>query len=533
MSAVFNERKIANKEKLPVGIQDFESMRREGYLYVDKTRHISRMVTEGKFYFLSRPRRFGKSVLVTTLKCLFQGKKDLFKGLWIAEYGNWVWQEHPVVLLDFTEIANDTPDTLKLGLGTYLASTAEEYEIDLKTPLLLSKFRELILQLFRKTGRSVAILIDEYDKPIIDHLGRGNQELDIAKANRDVLKRFFGVLKSVAIAPALRFIFLTGITQFSKVSIFSELNNLDDISMNDNYAGILGYTQQEMETNFGGYIDALAEKLGWSYDQVKAKLAAQYDGYRFSEHELRVSNPFSILKAFSAKKFNPYWFETATPTFLINLLRRTRYDFTKIEGLKVSQSIFTTFDIDNLFPEALLFQTGYITIKDVHNGVYTLDYPNQEVKIAFSESLLLALTKGATRTTSSHVLQLAAYLQDENFEAFFETITAIFASIPYDIETKRDEAYFHTLFYLMISASGTDAQSSVLTCRGRIDLVVQFPDKVYIIEFKCNQGAETAIQQIQENGYAERYRNSGKRVILMGIDFSMERRNLADWKVLQ
>jgi hypothetical protein len=246
-----------------------------------------------------------------------------------------------------------------------------------------------------------------------------------------------------------------------------------------------------------------------------------------------VYNPFSILRAFRHQQFKDYWFESATPSFLIHLLKQARYNLPKIEGLQVSRSIFNTFDLDQLQPEALLFQTGYLTIKDIHNGVYTLDYPNQEVKSAFSESLLFSLTEKGRAEISSHVLQLPGYLVREDFAAFFETMRAIFASIPYDIESKRDEAYFHTIFYLMMSASGLDAQSSVLNCKGRIDLALIFSDKVYIIEFKCNQNAQTALKQIQDKNYADMYRRSGKKVILMGINFNKETRNLAEWKVIE
>ena len=532
MSTTFYKQDIVVREKLPIGIQVFEKMRTQGYLYVDKTRDIYNMVTQGMFYFLSRPRRFGKSLLVSTLKCLFQGEKKFFEGLWIAEHGEWEWGKHPVILIDFSEINNVTPEQLHSDLEAYLTSIAEQYEVHLgTTPSLMSTFRELILSLSQKTGKSVTILIDEYDKPIIDHLGKGKTEFEIAKVNRDLLKSFFGVLKGGTIAPVLRFILLTGISRFSKVSLFSELNNLDDISMNSRYAGLLGYTQEELENRFAEHIEDFAKALGWPNEQILVKLREQYNGYRFSEDELRIYNPFSILKAFSERKFGSYWFQTGTPTFLINLLKQTNYNLPKIEGLQVSQTIFDTFDIERLRPEALLFQTGYLTISDVQHRLYTLDYPNQEVKSALTESLLFSFTAEAEQEISSHVLQLSTYLETEDFDAFFETLTAIFASIPYDIETKRDEGYFHTLFYLMMTASGTDARSSILTCRGRIDLAVIFPEKVYIIEFKCNQSAETAIQQIHDKSYTDQYRCSGKQIILMGINFSTEQRNLAGWKV--
>jgi hypothetical protein len=516
-------------KKLPIGIQAFEIMRTQGYVYVDKTRHVHQMVDEGMFYFMARPRRFGKSLLVSTLKCLFQGKRELFEDLWIAEHGEWEWKAHPVVVIDFNGITHDTPEHLRLALEAYLTRMAEESQITLKSPFLVSKFRELIYELYRKSGMLVPVFIDEYDKPIIDHLGKGEKEQEIARANREILRSFFGVLKDATVSTALRFVFLTGVSRFSKVSLFSELNNLNDISMHVDYAAMLGYTQEELEVYFQDHTQRLARELGYSKDEMKATLAQQYDGYRFSERDVRVYNPFSILKAFNQRQLKNYWFETGTPTFLINLLRRRKYNLPQIEGLQVGRSIFTTFEIDRLIPEALLFQTGYLTITGVEDEIYTLDYPNREVKTAFTESLLFS--EGLENGASSHVLRLSRYLQREEMEAFFETVTAIFASIPYDIEAKRDEAYFHALFYLMISASGGAAQSSVLTCRGRIDLVVTFSDKVYLIEFKCNQSAEAGIRQIQEKGYAEKYRQSDKKIILVGINFSTEKRNLEAWKV--
>ena len=383
----YNPTHSGGMQKLPVSINDFETMRTQGYVYVDKTHDIHRMATQGKFYFLSRPRRFGKSVLITTFQALFQGRKNLFDGLWIAEQGDWDWQEHPVVVLDFTGISNTNPELLQQDLETHLAETAQQHGLELKTPTLMSKFRELISSLADKSGMPVAILIDEYDKPIIDHLGKGEAELDIAKANRDVLKRFFGVLKDITIAPKLRFVFLTGISRFSKVSIFSELNNLDDISMSELYAGLLGYTREELLACFEPSLDAFAQQREWTREQLVAKLAEQYDGYCFSKRDLHVYNPCSILKSLHNTDFEPYWFETVTPTFLINLLRQEHYEFPEIEAIYVSRSMFSTFDLDDLVPEALLFQTGYVTIRDIQNNVYTLGYPNTEVKSAFSESL--------------------------------------------------------------------------------------------------------------------------------------------------
>ncbi len=520
-------------KKLPIGESSFENMRTRGYLYVDKTMYVHRLVSEGAYYFLSRPRRFGKSLLLSTLKCLFQGREELFEGLWMAGRGRWEWKEHPVVVIDFNGIPVSTPEKLGNGISTHLTNVAKGYGLSLEQDYLELRFQELVLALKRKTGMPVAVLIDEYDKPIIEHLGRGEKELEVARANRDVLKSFFGVLKEANVVPALRFVFLTGVSRFSKVSVFSELNNLHDISTSGQYADMLGYTQDELETFFGERIEQFAEENDWPQDRVKEQLAQWYDGYRFSARDVRVYNPFSILNAFGDRALGNYWFRTGTPTFLVDLLKEKRYDLSRLDGLQTGSSIFTAFEIDRLSPEALLFQTGYLTIKDVDGRLYTLGYPNQEVKTAFTESLLFAWMEGAEEKISSHVLRLSRYLRDEDWESFFVAVKAIFASIPYDIQTKRDEAYFHTIFYLALSASGGDAQSSVLTNRGRIDLAVVFDDKVYIIEFKCNQSAEVGLKQIRDMEYAARYRGSGKRIILMGINFDTERRNILDWQVEQ
>ena len=518
-----------SNHKLPIDVQAFDVMRGENYVYVDKTHHIARMLDEGRNYFLSRPRRFGKSLFVSTLRCLFEGRKELFEGLWFVEHAEWNWEEHPVISLSFNELSSRTPEVLENSLNRSLEEIAESYGVQLQNPLLELRFRELIVTLYQKIGMPVAVLIDEYDKPIIDYLGKGTEGIAIATANRDLLKSFFGVLKGNTVSPILRFVFLTGISRFSKVSIFSELNNLIDLTMDEKYADMLGYTQEELENCFQEEIEQLALASRWTIEQVKNALAQHYNGYRFSERNLRVYNPFSILRCFHNQKFHDYWFESATPSFLIRLLQQEQYAFAEIENLEMLKSM-TTYNLEQLFPEVLLFQTGYVTIKEVRDSLYILDYPNREVKQAFVEHILFAHTDDIHRNMRSPILQLPASFLKQDFEAFFQTIQAIFASIPYDIETKRDEAYFHTLFYLMMTASGMAAQSSVLTCDGRIDLLVRSPDAIVIVEFKCNQSAETAIRQIQEKGYADPYRASGKKIVSLGINFDTETRNITEWK---
>ena len=462
-------------QKLPVGDSSFERIRQDDLLYVDKTRHIHRLLEEGRFYFMARPRRFGKSLTVSTLRCLFQGRRDLFERLWIGEHGARDWKRHPTVLIDFNGIDLETPEIMKLSLLRTLEKTAEAYDVVSDAPLLKNRFKELIVSLRRKTGMRVAVLIDEYDKPLIDHLGRGERAFKIAEANRDLLKGFLGVLKDGDVSPALEFVFVTGVSKFSRISLFSELNNLDDLTMSETCADMFGYTQEELEVFFTPHIRAMSEKLGYSEAETVRKLRRHYDGYRFSRREIRVYNPFSILCALKNKHFGNYWFETGTPAFLVNLLKNDYRYLPRIENLQTSEAVFGTYDLEHLKPEALLFQTGYITILDIEDRLCTLGYPNEEVKMSFLESLFHACTGNVMEAPS--FLQLSRYLCEENHSAFFETVSSIFASIPYILETKRDEAYFHSLFYLMVRASGADADGEVLTCEGRIDMVVELSDK--------------------------------------------------------
>ena len=516
-------------EKLPIGISSFEVLRSQGYVYIDKTEGIHQLVTEGMYYFMSRPRRFGKSLLVSTLRCLFAGKRELFDGLWIAEPGRWNWTPHPVVVIDFSCIALDTPEHLRLSLQTMLHEIAQTYQIQLQTTLLVSQFGELLLALYRQTQQRVVILIDEYDKPLIEHLGRGAAGLTTAQANRDILRSFFGVLKGANVTDVTRFVLLTGVSRFSRMSVFSALNNLNDISMHPAYATLLGYTEVELRTYLAPYVRRLAASLNLSPDATVAALAQHYDGYRFSSRLPRVYNPFSVLAALNQQELRNYWFATGTPTFLVNLLAERQYTLPELEHLEVSATVFATFELERLTPEALLFQTGYLTIRDADRGLYTLDYPNQEVKTAFTEALLLAI-EDLPQMVTSHVMRLGRYLHKGDLDAFFTAMTAIFASVPYDIENKRDEAYFHTIFYLAMSATGGAAQSSPLTNRGRIDMVMTLPDHIYIFEFKCHQSVAVALRQIREQGYAEKYRGLGKSITLVGVNFDTELRNIADWR---
>lgn len=518
---------MQKRPRLPIGIQSFEIIREQDYLYVDKTSNIYRMVDEGMFYFLSRPRRFGKSLLISTIRCLFQGRHELFEELWIEQQTNWEWKSYPVVLIDFNQITHDTPENLKLGLEHTLLNLARKHSIGLEEPLLTEQFRQLMVSLHQKIGMPVVILIDEYDKPIIDHLGKGNAALEIAKANRDILKNFFGVLKGGEVAPILRFVFLTGISKFNKVSIFSELNNLRDISMVDAYSDLCGYTQEELQHCFPEHLRAFEQKLDVSSEAILEQLADQYNGYCFSKKGISVYNPFSVLNAFQDLSFENYWFETGSPTLLINALKARRFDLSQIEQLELPVSRFSTYELETLDPNALLFQTGYVTIKGYEEGLYTLGYPNQEVKMAFLDFLLNDYTEANGATAG--IMRLMKYLRNEQLDDFFECLDSMFAAIPYVLSSQQDESYFHTAFYLMVAASGGAARNEVLTSRGRIDMLIEFPDKLFILEFKCNQSAKAALNQIERKGYATPFRQQGKKLICLGINFSTDTRSIAEW----
>jgi len=516
---------------LPLGIQDFEIMRTGNFVYVDKTEFIYQLIQPIQaFYFMSRPRRFGKSLLVSTIGYLFEGRKDLFEGLWIAENMDWKWQKHPVLKIDFNQISHENVNRLREGLLYTLSKIGEENGIYLKGNLLPENFKELIIELAKQNNNSVVLLVDEYDKPLIDHLGKGDQVLEIAKQNRDVLKQFFGVLKGQDVSAALRLVFITGVSKFSRVSLFSDLNNLRDLSMNSQFADFLGYTDEELEKYFHSYIKDLADDLQIRYEKCLLKLQEWYNGYRVTSRPERVYNPFSILNVLQEKKFSNYWFETGTPSFLVNLIKEMDYPIPAIEKLILPEEAFTVYDLDFLELEPLLFQTGYITINDYDENMYQLGYPNQEVKVSFLSYLYQHVSLVKDTQLKNKYKLISLHLRNEEIDDFIQLVNSILAAIPYNLISNQAENYYHSLFYLMLSASGVQVQTEVLTSEGRIDIAVESFDKVYVIELKCNQSADKALTQIKEKKYAEKYLASGKDIIIIGINFDTAKRAITDWK---
>ncbi|MGD9202381.1 MAG: ATP-binding protein [Chitinispirillia bacterium] len=521
-----------SEKNLPVGIQDFETIRTGNYIYVDKTQFIYEMVnTSQAFYFLSRPRRFGKSLLISTLKCLFEGRHELFKDLWIQKKAFWKFESNPVISFDFNGINHENSDALRNDLLAFIHLINQHYKIKSINGSLPMQFKNCITSIYDIFKKTVVILVDEYDKPIISHLGKGVIELSIARENREILKQFFGVLKEQSVSRALRFVFLTGVSKFSQFSIFSDLNNLNDISMQKQFSTLTGYTQIELESYFKYHIDVLTKELKIDRHECLKKLLVWYNGYSFTEDLEKVYNPFSILNVLKAKTFKNYWFETGTPSFLINLIKEKKYNSTQIEQLALRDSAFVSYDIDTLSIEPLLFQTGYITVKGKHGRLYQLSYPNQEVKNSFIDYLYEKLIPITDSVTKNKFTLLVDYLEQCKYDDFIDIINQILSSIPYTHIANQDESYYHTVFYLILSASGVEVLTEVLTSRGRIDIAVFFDKTIYIIELKCNQSADTAIKQIKERGYAEKYKKSGTTIKMIGINFDSKKREISDWKV--
>ena len=515
-------------KRLGLDTSSFRKLREKDLVYVDKTKWIYKLITEGECYFLSRPRRFGKSLTISTLKELFYGNKELFKGLYI--YDKWDFIKYPVLIFDFNEIENQTPPILRENLKAILKDYFIANQLTHpESESLALWFKHLILGLYKKFNQKVVILIDEYDKPIIEYLGKGEEGLRIAIQNRDILQDFFGVLKGANVVDIIQFVFVTGVSRFSKVSIFSKWNNLQDITMRGEFADFLGYTEEEVKNYFKDYVEELAKEYDLTEGEIIEKLKFYYDGYRFSEsNDVRVFNPVSIMYCLQEKRFKNYWFATGTPSFLINLIKEKNYYIPELENVEIGGPLLETFDIENLEIEPLLFQSGYLTIKDydVENDIFELTYPNIEVEKSFCEVLLKAVSEKSG--TIILATKLGKAFKNEDFEDIKYYINAIFSEIPYPHYEKADENYFHTIIYLSLSLIGYRARSELLSSRGRLDLALIFPDKVYVIEFKCNSPAKNAIEQIKEKKYADTWKNKGIRTILCGINFDTEKKEIKE-----
>ncbi len=510
------------KHLLPIGIQTFRKMREGDCYYVDKTAYIGRLLDEGTHYFLSRPRRFGKSLFLDTLKEVFEGNEPLFAGL--AIHDRWDWSvRHPVLRLDFSSGNYQGPDDLRKEVAAQLNTLEDEAEVVPRADEAPARFRHLMRVLHERGGQRVAVLIDEYDKPILDAL----EVPEVARANRDFLR---GLYSTVKFADAhIHFTFITGVSKFSKVSLFSGLNNLKDITLDARYSAICGYTEADLDTVFA------PELPGLDRDQIRD----WYNGYRWRGDE-RVYNPFDILLLFDSREFKAYWFETGTPTFLVETLCKRRVSSLELGEMIGSDALLSTFDVDDIATEALLFQTGYLTITDAEDlggkVVYRLGYPNREVRQSLNESLLRYLVKDSTRQMANSV-QLYRLLEANAFAALETLFHAFFASIPYEWYTNNDiagyEGYYASVFYSYFAGLGLDITVEDSSSHGRLDMAVLFNGHVYLFEFKVVElaSAGAALGQLKARRYADKYRALGQPIHLIAVEFSKNERNIAAFDV--
>ena len=531
--------------KLPIGIQSFEKLRRDEYLYIDKTPFIWKLVQSSNPYFLSRPRRFGKSLFLSTLAAYFRGQKELFKDLYLekaeeeqaAQENRPAWQEYPVFYLDFNTGQYNTERALMSQLKLLLSRFEEVYGTNKNEEEIPQRFAGVIQRAYQQTGKQVVILVDEYDKPLLQTMGV-NETLN--EQYRNELKAFYSVIKTCD--EYIRFAFLTGVTKFSKISIFSDLNNLNDISLLPKYAGICGISQGELEATFAPEIKALAQANELTYDKTLKRLKQNYDGYCFAQRSENMYNPFSLLRVFDGQLFQSYWFSTGTPTFLVNYLKEAHYFIPDLDGQVVlTESELQTYRAVAQEPFPILFQSGYLTIKEYikEARLYRLGFPNDEVRYGFLENLLPAYTAVPFGETGKSVWQFVEDVRKGNVNGFMERIQSLIAGISYDNFSKENlklrEQNYQTAVYLIFALMGQFVQTEVHCSTGRADCVVCTADTVYLFEFKLsgNGSAEDAIAQIQKQNYAAKYKMSGKKIVLIGAGFEEATRTIKNWKVEQ
>lgn len=514
-------------KKFPIGIQEFEDIIKEGYVYIDKTSFLYKLVTEGKPYFLSRPRRFGKSLLTSTLAALFSAKRELFKGLWI-DTSPWPWNYIPVIRMDMSAVNHFNAEVFELSLINYLKKIAAKNDINAEKIAGLTSadyLSNLIDHL--ALSHKVAVLIDEYDKPIIDHL----DDLPLAKDNQETLKRFYNVLKTQD--HNLQFILLTGVTKFSKVSLFSGLNNLKDISLYETYATMLGWTDDEIAANFSNELDEIALSCGETVASLKERLKRWYNGYRFGRSQTTgsVYNPLSIMQFLETGRFDNYWFGTATPTFAIKLIKEQQFPLVNFEApLAIGRAIDESYEVEKIDLLTLLYQTGYLTIDkyDEEAQRYFLRFPNDEVRRSFLDHLFQEATQLSSSQAEPLRYEISVALLQKNFEIFFQKFNQLLASIPYHLHLPK-EAYYHSLFYIILRSLSFDVASEVLTSLGRIDMVLVFQEDIFIFEFKIDSSASSALTQIKEQKYYEKYKTYKKIITLIGANFDSEVRTVSEW----
>lgn len=510
----------------PIGIQNFEKIRKDGYFYIDKTALIYQMVKTGSYYFLSRPRRFGKSLLISTLEAYFLGKKELFEGLAIEKLEK-DWTVYPIFHMDLNTEKYDTRESLDSILNFTLEKWEQQYGTAPSETTFALRFRGLIERAYEQTGQRVVILIDEYDKPMLQAIG--NEELQ--KEFRNTMKAFYSVLKTMD--GCIQFAFLTGVTKFGKVSVFSDLNNLDDISMRNQYIDICGVSEKELHDNLEIELHELADIKGVSYHEICDKLREYYDGYHFTHNSIGIYNPFSLLNTFKYKEFGSYWFETGTPTYLVELLKKHHYDLRRMAHEETSVSVLNSIDSASDNPIPVIYQSGYLTIKgyDEEFGIYSLGFPNREVEEGFIKFLLPFYANTNAVESEFEIQKFVREVEAGDYDSFFRRLRSFFADTPYELI--RDlELHYQNVLFIVFKLVGFYVKAEYHTSEGRIDLVLQTDKFVYVIEFKLDGTAEDALRQINEKHYALPFEAGGnRRLFKIGVNFNAKMRNIEKWIV--
>ena len=524
---------------MPIGVQDFEGLITEHFVYVDKTQYVYKLAAESHVVFLSRPRRFGKSLLLSTLKQYFLGNKDIFKGLAIEKleeerptsFDKIAWAKHPVIYIDLNSKKYENQESLREILDDQLTEYEKLYSTVKKDKTPDIRFANLLRDAYEKTGRKAVVLVDEYDKPLLQTL----DNMKLFDDYRASLKAFYGVLKSED--KSLRFSMLTGVTKFSQVSVWSDLNNLQDLTMNPAYAAVCGISETELHANFNAEIKILADTNGFTIDECYATLKRKYDGYHFCEETEEVYNPFSLLNTLQSKKIRDYWFQTGTPTFLVEEIKRNNFDLRKlINGVVCDESSLTEYSVGGTNPIPILVQSGYLTIKDYDKEYdeYRLGFPNEEVRYGFLKFLSPDFLGQRNIESDFSVREFTKDVRSGNVDSFMTRLRSIIASLPYPVSDKtREEELleynFQVAVYLTFTLMGQFTQVEVHSIKGRADAVVQTNDVVYIFEFKTNDSAQNALKQIENQNYADGYKTSGKKIVEIGASFSTKERKLTEW----
>lgn len=530
--------------KYPIGIQSFAQIREDGFVYVDKTELVYDLVKRGKTYFLSRPRRFGKSLLVSTLDCYFQGRKNLFDGLAISRLEK-DWLQYPIFRIDFNGGNYTQEGALEATIEGYLGNWEDIYGKNPNYTTTGDRFKSVLHRAYEQTGLRAVVLIDEYDKPILDVLDteaytrdRQGGKLLLEEHHRNILKAFYSTFK--AADEYLKFVLLTGVTKFSQVSVFSGFNQPDDISMDERYESLCGITQAELEKYFEEPISQLAVNYQYTLEEIRDRLKRQYDGYHFSSNMLDIYNPFSILNAFNKKTIRDYWFSTGTPTYLVRLLQHSREQMNELTGKFYDPAMFVDYKADIEQPLPMIYQSGYLTIKEYDRRMetYLLDYPNNEVRKGFLSILASNYLKPKGKEVTGWITDAVRTLEQGDTQSFLRSLTAFLASIPYDShgslkDIDMTEKHFQYTFYLLLRLVGV--YCTAIHCEdrqsyGRVDCILELGDYVYIFEFKMDGTAREALEQIEKAGYAKPYLTDKRKVVCIGVNFSSDTRTVEDWE---